>query len=942
MTTIKAGISLFFAMLYFGHYCCASAALPSYENLTTANGLPSNEVYEVFEDLNGYLWFTTDRGIARYDSYHFSLYSTENGLAFNTNFKFLSDTNGTFWANGYDGSLTYWNGEYFEAFPFNQKIQSLLLSKEWIEPFHLDSAWIYCAIVSRNQYLAVHKKSGEIKNLPANYLQKHNLLQLSSDFQYGNLHEVFLPRLNTENQRLYSYYSKNQDATAQHEKRIELKDLKSLAPAGTRLLDVAIDQHQRMWLATNQGLYLQNLHEPESGRWLFKGISISSIFEDHEGNTWLTTIGHGVFLIRSVEIELVFQNTDKNVNQLEPKQDQLLLLTQQNEVLALDSQLQIQPYAGVFKPLLSTADKLQDNRVQTIVDHPDSAHTFYWRCANNYPISLSFVYFRVFSDTFYSEVDTFIFINQKAALIDPEKEIWLGTKKGLAHGLVTKSGVHFSLIESGSLGSSTRINALCESTTGQLFVGTLGQGVFYQQGEEFIQLVHPQMKSLFVNQMLLENDSTLWVATNHGLNRIRFRTDGGRFVLVSAIGFSRESGLPDSYVLDLCLWQGHFWLATSAGVSRFASDVLTKVETPPRLLLSSIQVGEVPMNLDDPKLMQLAHTQSDVRFEYTGITNFKPTNGNFSYRFRLRKRSANTKWTYTNQRVLQFTNLDPASYHFEVQCQNMHGVWSEFLVVPFKISPHFSQTAWFQALMLFLSFLLIGGVSFLRVRSIKSRIAQKVLLQEAELAVLKTQMNPHFIFNSLNAVQNFILKGKALEANTFLGNFAALIRDSLGFSRQKSIPIQQEIDFLTNYLTLEQVRYRQSFSFEIECDPSVDSAWHIPPMMVQPLAENAVKHAFRGLDRPGVLKVYMVESFNRETLTIRISDNGKGLSQSDFDQTTISNSHRSVGLKILRERLHYFNTIFPLSKGRLQWLPNNEQQGTTIELIVPIISPKND
>lgn len=169
--------------------------------------------------------------------------------------------------------------------------------------------------------------------------------------------------------------------------------------------------------------------------------------------------------------------------------------------------------------------------------------------------------------------------------------------------------------------------------------------------------------------------------------------------------------------------------------------------------------------------------------------------------------------------------------------------------------------------------------------------------------LLISQLNPHFIFNSLNAVQNFIFSQDSLQAGTYLSRFAALMRMILDFSREDFISVRSEIRFLTEYLELQRLRFRDRFSFEIIIDDTIDpDTTFIPPMLAQPFLENAIEH---GISRQSSGRIGLRIFRENKTIRYEIDDNGIGLAAAQRERK--NSSHRSLATVITRERLQVLN-----------------------------------
>ncbi len=191
-------------------------------------------------------------------------------------------------------------------------------------------------------------------------------------------------------------------------------------------------------------------------------------------------------------------------------------------------------------------------------------------------------------------------------------------------------------------------------------------------------------------------------------------------------------------------------------------------------------------------------------------------------------------------------------------------------------------------------------VAFLLIR--QSRLSARQKSTELEQKLLRSQMNPHFIFNSLQSIQNFMLKHDAKEAVKYMSSFANVTRNVLENSRMEFIPLNKEIRLLENYLQLQKLRFKQRFEYEISVDETIDTgALSVPPMLAQPFVENAVEHGMRSIDTGGKIKVsYKLEE---QYLIMEITDNGNGLN----DAPKNKGEHQSLATEITRERINLIN-----------------------------------
>jgi len=224
----------------------------------------------------------------------------------------------------------------------------------------------------------------------------------------------------------------------------------------------------------------------------------------------------------------------------------------------------------------------------------------------------------------------------------------------------------------------------------------------------------------------------------------------------------------------------------------------------------------------------------------------------------------------------------------------------------------------------------MGFMDFLR-RKKRNLQEQESLKQQ----LLRMQMNPHFLFNALGSIQNYMYKNETKKAAAYLSNFAKLTRAILEHTTQEFIPLVQEIETLKNYLALEQLRSNNSFEFQIDYDPDLDIDFiDIPPMLIQPFAENAVKHGLKNLDYEGLLKISFEEI--DQNLKIKIFDNGHGIKK---DKTHERLGHRSMSMEIFEKRK---KALAKKLKKAINYFVYNMEEidasktGTLVEIHIPV------
>jgi LytS/YehU family sensor histidine kinase len=253
--------------------------------------------------------------------------------------------------------------------------------------------------------------------------------------------------------------------------------------------------------------------------------------------------------------------------------------------------------------------------------------------------------------------------------------------------------------------------------------------------------------------------------------------------------------------------------------------------------------------------------------------------------------------------------------------------------VKFHIWPAFYQTAWFWGI------IIIGilGAGFYLIRSrFRRQQAINTKIIDLEQQALKAQMNPHFIFNCLTAIQHFVNKEDVYSANMYLSNFAKLIRKTLDLSGEQYITLDKEVAYLENYIQLEKMRFQEQFNYKIRVDENIDVfSVQIPPMLLQPIIENAIRHGLRYKDNnEGMLNIEFAS--RADSIICKITDNGIGIRKSKELKSTTHVEYQSKGMKLTESRIAAINMISE-KKISMEIIDQYDTMGMAVGTIVILI-----
>lgn len=439
----------------------------------------------------------------------------------------------------------------------------------------------------------------------------------------------------------------------------------------------------------------------------------------------------------------------------------------------------------------------------------------------------------------------------------------------------------------------------------------------------------------------LDKEGKIWFATAFGLSRYdplsgRMRT------------FYTTDGLLSNVILNVELLdtvQNTLFVSTDRGMCIFEPNRVTPELGLHPAFITSLRVSDQAMLLPESGFLGLSYLENDLRIEFTGINFTQASTNRYQYSMEPEGKPARWKDAGTDN-FANFLNLSPSRYMFQVRTANRDGAWGQATAhLNIFIYPPWWNTWTFRLSFLAALALAIGWFYRRQISKAESREAEKAKVRQQmadlEMRALRSQMNPHFIFNALNSVQNFILKNDPREASRYLTKFARLMRLILENSESPMVALAREIELLQYYTELEALRFKQRFQFDFQIDPRLNTeSVAMPGMLIQPHIENAIWHGLMHREGQGQLWVrFGLE--NEQTLVCEIEDNGVGRTRAAEIEQEYKQGHRSTGLINIRHRLELLNEQLgkDISMEIIDLYNSNQQAvGTKVQVRMPILA----
>lgn len=881
------------------------AQLPVFRNYNTQDGLPSSETYCIEQDKRGYVYIGTDRGLARFDGRHFETVTTKDGLVNNSIFTLLEDK-GKLWYQTYSSLVGYLQSDTAYTYTHNAVIRKIMHSGLWSN-----------IALNKNGLLYLNKriveKGYEIVGVDAP-VSKHLSVPLDADYAHiyitsgrrwlragpdsvkkvklfsletGRLLQEFEPdsrvvqstvpicgyRKHDAIWLLYKDVYKLQGQT--HSKIITCDD-----PA----LYMLVDKEENVWLGyQNKGLVLYRKNDNYSRAIrLLDHHSVSGMLEDHEGGLWFTTLEHGVYYLPP------------------------------GFLLAYDVRTGLTP---------AKVRQINFNGKETAVLQSDfclwafkngTDNSWYKPLGKNLILGLAmtngyFYFAKPYTWKPVSERSQYIRINTSKILY-AGKYIWTITQNRLfrfeQNGLPAKKQITVNvpfliclkeiqndklllggldglfLYENNQLQRlplnktvyKERMSDIQELDKDHWIIATSGQGLLVLDKYTYRIVRHitdaDGLKNMICNVVRCDAEGVVWVGTNKGLYKIEHILDKPKTRIQWA---DVNDGINSNEINDICIINQDLWLGTSQGVSIFPRKKNLQYEDSIPILIQKLTVNGKIFNKGT--LPRLNYKQNNISINFIGL-NYHYASV-LRYRYRL-LRTGKESWSYTTDPVVNYNDLPPGNYTFEYGAITPNQGKKIFTAaLPFVIAPPFWLTWWFILLLLIALVCCMFLFIHYRVQSIRKQVKLKTDLGVYRDKALRDQMSPHFIYNALNTIQNYILKHDTDMSVSFLSKFSRLMRLIFNNTVQEVVTLQKDLEALQLYVEMESIRFPGKLMSHLP-EPLPESLKQalIPPLLLQPFVENAILHGLLPKHVPG--NIWLTIEQENNCILIRIKDDGIG------------------------------------------------------------------
>lgn len=894
------------------------------------------DIYNMIQDLDHNYWFATDEGIYKHDGYTFSKIECDE-MKGSSVYNFVINRQGVIYCINLNQQVfQIKNGVCTQVFqiPDTGNDVSLLMNAH-------NQLFIS---TSRNSYLLDENnqliQSTNFKN--SCYLGHPFLLADGRVIQHASSSDsviVFIDgksvhkRLNVENVKeslshgvltffqlngiVYALESQNKRIYRFDERRFTLTYLKTLPwnPINESLRYYCLDN--RLWIGSNiSGIaavdpQLQHVFPTIK---YFNDYLISYVFKDREGNYLFCTFDHGILVVpdlsvSDVEPQLAAQSITRFCSD---KNDCLYLGNQKGQILSYrnnkysvvseegDKQIETLFFWAEHAKILCDVQgfSLLDVASNRVTTYPiGSLKDVVPLNPNRLLLAFNSGVFRMDYDEKTDRVSfSHALLKERTYALGLEKKtgyVYISSVSGLNR--MDPKGIIRNLLYHGEVINATDIVGYGDKT----YISTRKHGIIcYSKGKPISRFTPKRHDEVLIVSKLQLHRDRIYANTQIGLVVLNQKGEILHYI-------NKSSGLSKNRIIDFHIHDDQLWVTHSRGVQRFDLKGINSSIEPPELMLSRIFVNEVLQTGKTGTVFDSNQKKFRFVFQVPTLKN----RDNIRYHYQLKGLS--NEWLingYANHEVT-YNSLAPGDYVFTVKAEN-NGVFSPLIRYSFSVAAPFYQKWWFTAGIVLLA-LGIVTLFFRRQLAIQRKKAQQINeLNASRLTAIQSQMNPHFIFNSLNSIQDLVLKGDIDNSYTFITKFSNLVRRTLNYSDKDFIEFEQEIKLIELYLSLEKLRFKEDLVYTLETNGIEDI--FIPPMLIQPFIENALVH---GLLHKEGKKELSIRFYLNESLTCEITDNGVGRNRAREIKARQRSQHESFSVNAIKRRFEILGEHFQKELG---------------------------
>ncbi|BDS15610.1 sensor histidine kinase [Aureispira anguillae] len=920
------------------------------------------EFYDFLEDQKGFLWMGSNHGVFRYDGVHWVNYIQKDSIVFNDVLSVFEDKVGRVWFATFRRGLFYYDYHKNEILvpPWNNKLMEL--SK---------GSWVSDLFIAPDHSIWIQKFSFGIDTVVNLFQIKDDSLIQHELSKHSNL-TSFLQQvvLTTEQQALFQQIKRQLvvadtifvsnrflvDSLRLGINKNSLVSYNALFPnkrqngknAHIVRKIIKINAQELLGLMYNGFVKYPNTKDATV---FLPEYQINDICKLSNGNYLFSTDQHGVLVSSSIEIkkhnfeqnevttaihaenEKLYIKTKGKIyckSSLSPHPELLFSIDAHHRNISIPSRFTIWDNDVVFNNMV-----LFDGQ-QTKILAPSVQRIVRGRSKSMVAINDSLLIVSTADGFITLNKDLKMLTNSQAlgyntwtytsAVTAPNK-LWLGTINGIIEYDYKKASFKPIAMPVENM----RIKDIKGKKERCIFAASLMHGLLiFPPSQKTISVRTKEgLNSTNVTHILLEKDTIAWVGTSNGINKVVFSPYNNKVDVSSYL-----TGLA---IVDLALVKDTIFAVGDGQLLSFPKNMapLTKKKT--SILLTTLRVNGKEQAIQNENVV-LERNENTIQINFTNVKFDKERTTLFCYAL-LPENSRDTIWQYTTEYSVNYAQLMPGEYTFLLTTETEKNKSNPSIQhLNINIQKLFVDTIYFQLLIYCLIVLATSSIAWIVILVTKRRAELEKALVESQLKLLRTQMNPHFLFNTLSSIQGHIMMQNMRASTIYLSYFAKLVRDILENSKHSFLPLSKELSMLETYISLERLRLGDAYSISIEQNIQMGvKSFYIPPMFIQPFIENAIIHGLK--PQGGGEIIVTVEKVCNELIKILIVDNGIGREAAQKKSTGYAfTAKTSLGIATIKEHIFIINRTYQMDiKLSIEDLYDEDgfAKGTSVQILLP-------
>ena len=941
--------------------------------INNLSGLPSNTIYNILQDSIGFIWIAHDKGLSKYDGKQFFHYNAkaQQGKSLSN----LLIQKSSIWCQDFAGNFYYTKNNELIKEPKFKSVGSYssaeILKNNLIAVVNVDSLRFFdCETkkvsgvkINEGTMLASCVQNDKLFFLNFNSVFSFDGMQIKKERKLNNtLGSIFF--LQAIDNQFYGF-TKDKYPYLYQINQNNAKVLPILK-SGLFIQDVNIIGDE-IWISTSTGAYCfdKKFTPKYDGHCFFKNNSIAKIIKDKEGSYWFATLDKGLFLIPDINIRL-FQYENETITTLANYKynDDIILGTSKNQILHFSN--------NHFQPIYKSSTK---HEVLDIYYDKNLDNTIF--CSN----TISYLVHNKKVKEIIAAGKNIISLNDSLLVVACATGINLVSKKYLSEQnvplwLQIKNGI-WQNHQYKILKEECRGRSVCFDSINKILYAANAKGLFYFSEKLKGEILYKN-KPIFASQLKMQNGKLIAGTFSDGLYSIinneatllnekkpqltkviyKLKIDKENIWIVGdellqqynsttneLVNYNYSDGLPKAEIKDILITNNKVYVATNEGLLVFDNKKNSKNNIPPSIVLTSFLVNNDEENLGTKSNFKTFENNIQINFSLLSFKGIESAIIQYSIN--------NGDWQYINNKNLQLNlpSLAPDIYKIKMRAFNEDGVASSNNIeLSFTIEKPFYKTSWFYALIILAAVTLMYLYFKYRLGNekkqndlLKQRNILEKELQQSMLSSIKSQMNPHFLFNALNTIQSYIYTNDKENASHYLGKFSELTRMILDMSNKEIVSLADEIKALKLYIELEELRFEDKLHYHFEVDEQAifTEATFIPSMLIQPYVENAIKHGL--LHQKGKWRLNISFKKNNNSIEVVVDDNGIGRAKSIELNKFKNKHHQSFATNANQKRLEILNKDMGNAIA-LQVIDkidaHGNATGTRVVINIPIVTNK--